>query len=293
MKKYLVILLVGATAFSCTNKEMEQKVVQLTEENQQLLTEAQEKDASVAQFMESFNDIEKNLAEIRERELNIAINNEDDKLREKDVKERIADDIKAINDLMAQNKETVEKLNKQLRGAWGAHSKVKKAMETLQAEMTAQIEEKDTQIATLKTDLEGLNFTVAELNATVDTLSAKASEQTAVIEDKVNTINTAYYTVGTKKDLIAENVVTKEGGFLGIGKTEKVAQAFDKDQFNQIDITEVKTFVINAKKAELVSTHPTDSYTFEKKEDQQIESLVVLDPEKFWSSSKYLVVMAD
>ena len=92
---------------------------------------------------------------------------------------------------------------------------------------------------------------------------------------------------------MTENVVAKEGGFLGIGKTETLKSGFNKSVFNKIDITEVKSFPINGKKVELVTNHPQDSYTFEKVDEKQIESLVILDPEKFWNSSKYLVVMVD
>ena len=293
MKKYLIILLIGAGTFACTNKEMEQKVAQLTAENQRLLAESTDKDSSIASFMDSFNAIEKNLAEIRARENNIAITNSDNKLTEEDIKKKISEDIAAINELMAQNKETIASLDKQLKRAYGSNSKLKKAMETLKAELTLQIEEKDQQIALLKQDLEEKNFSIAELNATIDTLSIENANQAQIIGEKVSEINTAYYTVSTKKELLSENVVSKEGGFLGIGKTNALKDGFNRDAFSKIDITEVKSFPINGRKVELVTNHPEDSYTFEKVDDKNVESLVILDPEKFWNSSKYLVVMVD
>lgn len=293
MKKYLIILLIGASTFACNTKELEQQIAQLTEENQKLISESTDKDTSIASFMQSFNDIERNLAEIRARENNIELTNSDKKLTEEDIKAKISENIAVINELMAQNKETIASLDKQLKRSYGANSKVKKALETLKAELTAQIEEKDVQLAGLKKDLEDMNFTVAELNATIDTLSIENSNQAQIIGEKVNEINTAYYTVSTKKELLSDNVVAKEGGFLGIGKTKTLKDDFNKDVFSKIDITEVKSFPINGRKAELVTSHPEDSYTFERVDDKNVESLVILDPEKFWNSSKYLVVMVD
>ncbi len=293
MKKLLFILLIGAGAFSCTNKELEEKVATLTTENQELLVKAEEKDASVADFMSTFGEIEKNLAEIRSREMDIAITNSDKKMSDEDIKAKIAEDIAAINELMAQNKETIADLDKKLKWAYSGNSKLKKAMKQLKEEMTTQVEERDVQIAALKEDLTNMDFTVAELNARMDTLSIENANQVATIGDKVTEINTAFYTVGTKKELVAENVVSKKGGFLGIGRTKKLKNNFNKDLFSKIDITEVRSFPINAKKVELVTNHPADSYTFEKTDGKNIESLVILDPEKFWNSSKYLVVAAD
>ena len=215
------------------------------------------------------------------------------KLTEEDIKKKISEDIAAINELMAQNKETIASLDKQLKRSYGSNSKLKKAMETLKAELTSQIEEKDQHIAMLKSDLEEKNFSIAELNATIDTLSIENANQAQIIGEKVTEINTAYYTVSTKKELLSENVVAKEGGFLGIGKTSALKDGFNRDAFSKIDITEVKSFPINGKKVELVTSHPEDSYTFEKIDDKNVESLVILDPEKFWNSSKYLVVMVD
>ncbi len=293
MKKYLIILLIGAGTFACNTKELEQQIAQLTEENQKLLSESTDKDSSIASFMESFNDIERNLAEIRARENNIELTNSDKKLTEEDIKAKISEDIAAINELMAQNKETIASLDKQLKRSYGANAKVKKALETLKAELTAQVEQKDEEIAGLKTQLEDMNFTVAELNATIDTLSIENANQAQIIGEKVNEINTAYYTVSTKKELLSDNVVSKEGGFLGIGKTKSLKEDFNKDVFSKIDITEVKSFPINGRKVELVTNHPQDSYTFERVDEKNVESLVILDPEKFWNSSKYLVVMVD
>ncbi|MDN5204047.1 hypothetical protein QQ008_21830 [Fulvivirgaceae bacterium BMA10] len=295
MKKFLVILTISAMAFACTNKEMEEKVAQLEQENKELVAINDEKDAELVSFMESFTDIERNLAEIREREMNIAITNSDKKTLKEDVKLRITEDIKVINDLMAQNKEKIASLTSQIKRSNRRSAALNKKLEELQQELTAQIEERDLRITALKGELEEMNFTVAELNATIDTLNIENANQAKIIGDQIKQKNTAYYALGTSKELLDEEVIAKEGGFLGIGKTRSLKKDFNKSVFSEIDITQVTSFPVSGKKVSLVTNHPVDSYKFEKAEndEKQVESLIILDPEKFWTTSKYLVVMVD
>ena len=67
---------------------------------------------------------------------------------------------------------------------------------------------------------------------------------------------------------------------------------FKKDDFVKIDLTMLTEIPLNsARKATLVTPHPTDSYKFVM--GASYDKLVILDPEKFWSGSKYLVVVVD
>ena len=87
-------------------------------------------------------------------------------------------------------------------------------------------------------------------------------------------------------------MLTKEGGFLGIGKNEELKDDFNKDYFSKIDIREQKSFLLYAKKAELITTHPKSSYEF-MGADNKVDSLVIKDSEAFWNASKYLVILLE
>lgn len=290
MKRIALIIPLAVGVLSCSQLDMEEKIAALQEENNQLQELALEKDQSVAEFMESFTEIEKNLAEIRERELNIDLNNGDASISE-DVRQRVTDDIQVINELMVQNKQTIEELNTKINQATGKNSKLRKVMESAKQELMTQIEERDVQIAELKNELQTMDFTVQELNVKVDTLKLANSNQESIILEKTGQLNTAYYTTGTTKELVAENVLTKDGGFLGLGKSEVLKDDFNSNKFNKIDITTTTTIPISGSKAELVTNHPSDSYVLEGDNGEDLDRLVIVDPTRFWNSSKYLVVV--
>jgi len=105
-----------------------------------------------------------------------------------------------------------------------------------------------------------------------------------------NEMNSAFYAIGTSKELKTKGVLTKEGGVAGIGGVNKLnTAALPTDYFTAADITNTNEIAIGAKKATLATSHPEGSYRFEN----GAEKLVITDPTKFWSISKYLVVVVD
>ena len=68
---------------------------------------------------------------------------------------------------------------------------------------------------------------------------------------------------------------------------------FKPDAFTMIDITQTKTIELNAKTAKVISTHPTGSYSIDRKDKNHVNSLIISDPDQFWKASKYLVVMIE
>merc|ERR1711916_82248 len=214
-KKMGIIVIASITLFSCKDKKLEQEAEMLRAKNQELMTQTYESDSLVADYMQTFN-------EIRTRESSIELNSESG---DKNVHDRITEDIQIINDLMEQNKEKIADLDKKLKGSWYQNSKLKKSLEELKEEYLVQINEKDSQIVSMKENLEQLNFTVEELNTNISTLTAANVEKDSIlnanvgiIDQQTQQLNTAYYAFGTVKQLVEENVLAKEGGFLGLGK---------------------------------------------------------------------------
>ena len=113
-------------------------------------------------------------------------------------------------------------------------------------------------------------------------------------DEKISTqtveLNKAFYICGTFKELKAKGLLTKEGGFIGLGKTESLTGNFPDNSFIRIDITKTKSIFVNSKGAKLISEHPAGSYEFIRNKDKKIESLEIKDPTLFWKVSKYAVV---
>ena len=61
------------------------------------------------------------------------------------------------------------------------------------------------------------------------------------------------------------------------------------DYFTKADMRELTTVNTYAKKAKLLTTHPSDSYKLEKDANKQYV-LTITDANKFWSVSRYLVI---
>lgn len=284
-----LISTLGIVFFSCNTEELENKITQLNAENQQLEARYQAKDSSLTAFINSFAEIEQNLSEIREREMNIELAREEN-LSAGDLKNRINENVEEINRLLEENREKIKALNARLTYAGRQNSQLKASMEELQQTLTAKVQEKEGQIENLREDLTSLQFEINQLNTNLAELKEENREKAQVIDKKTNQMNTAYYATGTFRELQDEQILSKEGGFLGLGRTEVLNDNVSKDRFNQINIRETLFFPVQGGKVELVTSHPSDSYRIEKTESDQTQ-LVVSDPDKFWESSRYLVMM--
>ncbi len=263
------------------------EVTQLENENEELREINEQKDSTINDLVSSFNRIQDNLATIKERQAIIDVNASND-VEVEGRREAINRDIQLINKLMQENEEAINDLNRKLRS-----SNIKIAeFEKLLQRTNQQINEKNMEISALKDELAGLNFAIDQLNATVDTLLYENQEKEEIISTQDEKLNTAWFAFGTAKELEEAGVITKEGGFIGIGKVEKLVADFNNDYFTKIDIRNVKSVPLYVDKAEVITTHPSDSYELIEK-DKKVESLSISKPGEFWKSSKYLVIVVN
>ncbi len=278
-------IIVILTATSCNQKEKRQ-IDLLTKENEALRHDSQSKDSTINQFFLLLNEIEQNLAEVKQKQQVISKNTIQNGELKDDVREQIDQDIQTINELMDKNKKTISYLNKKLK-----ESNLKIAeFERMLAQTVQQIEERDAEIVDLKEKLTTLNFSVETLNAKVDTLTENNIELTHKVTVQTEVINTAWYAFGSKKELLENGIIDKTGGFLGIGKTTKMKADFDNSYFKKIDISQVINLDLFVKKAKIITTHPSDSYQLITGQNGAVEKIEITNPEKFWSASKYLVI---
>lgn len=105
-------------------------------------------------------------------------------------------------------------------------------------------------------------------------------------------LNTAYFCFGTSKELRDQGVISKEGGFIGLGKTTVLSDDFNQEYFTKIDITLETKIDLMTEDAKVVTNHPKGSYELVKNDDV-VEKLKITNPKEFWSASKYLVIVTD
>jgi hypothetical protein len=270
----------GLNFTSCGDKEKERnpELDSTKNVNSELKGKLNEKEAAMQEFIGAFNEIQENLNAIKAKEkiVTTASTNEDVKSKEGQIKE----DIQAIYDLMAKNKNRIGALSKKLKDSNLRLEGMEKMIENLQKSISL----KDEEIATLKSTCQSLNIELSNLNTNYKAVEEESSQKTDVI-------NTAYYAIGTTKELKEKNVISKEGGFIGIGKTAKVKDDFNKEYFTKVNIEQTNSINIGAKKVKILTTHPKNSYKLVG--EKPIEKIEITDPKEFWSASKYLVIIIE
>ena len=284
MKKLILFAAIALTITACNNRQAE--VDQANRQKDSLASIINERDSSLNDFLSSFNDIEKNLDSIARKQNAISVNVDKQGELNKTAKERINDNIAAINQLMNENRAHIAELNKKLKNSGNKIAHFEAMIQTL----NEQIAQKDRELAMLNEQLNNLHAQVAQLQTSVDTLTRTTIAQTKTIDDQITSLHTAYYVVGKSKDLQTMKVIDKTGGLLGIGKTSKLSANFDNNKFTRIDYVQTSTIPIDSKDAKIITTHPLDSYKLNKEKDKVV-SLSITNAEKFWSASKYLVVV--
>ncbi|OQX78637.1 MAG: hypothetical protein B6D64_06170 [Bacteroidetes bacterium 4484_276] len=283
MKKLIFAFLsLSILLVSCNNAEVEQ----LKQENENLKKTVQQREQDIVNFMDVFNDIEENLALVRAKEQLIAKQAGSAETGHDRV-EAVKNDIRAIDQLMKQNKQSLKNLSGKLKSSKTENKEIKRMLDNLKN----MIVSKDMEIVGLVSDLESLNYEVEELYTSVADLRAENVKQGRLIDIQANQLNAAYYIIGTEKELKEKGAITKKGGFIGIGRVEKMLEDVDQELFTRIDIRRTKIFPIDAKKFKLVTTHPSDSYIIRKNEEtKRYFSFEITKPVEFWKSSKYMVL---
>lgn len=289
MKRYScfsIIALALLFIISC-NVEKNDKYIALKATKDSLEVVSQQKEEAINEFVDDLNAIQENLAVIKEKESLITMSTKNGMEHRQDVKDQINEDIVRIYELMLENKEKVAELGKKLRRANVRIGKLDKMV----MQLKVQLEEKDVQIADLEKNLTEKNVIIDEMGEKIDVLVVKGEEMSDVIQKQTQEINTAYYAFGTAKELKEQNVISKEGGFIGIGRTEKLPKNFNREYFTKIDITKDTIIDVMSKKAKIVTSHPEGS--FKLAGEDKVDKIEIVKPEEFWSASKYLVIVVD
>ena len=199
---------------------------------------------------------------------------------------QVLEDIKYINTLLEQNKKKIASLTAQLKRTGGTM----KVLQTKITELEASMKQNEIEISDLKTALVDKKFEVEQLNTQMIVLNDTLAKKDEKISIQTYEMNKAFYACGTFKELKAKGLLTKEGGFIGLGKTESLTGNFPDNSFVQIDLTDTKSIPVNSKSAKFISEHPAGSYELIRDKDKLITAVEITDPDLFWKVSKYAVI---
>ena len=280
MKKVLFFAVCLLVLASCKDSVNTRQTADLNQRIDSLQRVNVQKDNEINDMLETLNSIEDGFRAINEAQGRVTVERRGEGAN---ASARIRENMQFIQETMNQNKELINKLRIRLRDSNTASEQLRKTIENL----TAQMEEKESEIAVLREELEAKDIHIAELDQQVSQLSddvVMLKDENAQKDETIGTqdkeLNTAWYVFGTKRELKEQNIL----------KSGEVLQGnFNKNYFTKIDIRVDKEIKLMSRDAKLLTNHPAGSYTLERDANKQYV-LRITNPQQFWSTSKYLVI---
>lgn len=286
MKKIVSIIAIGMMALTACNGG---KVKQL--EDAKLMTDDSLRVALANQdsLLVLLNDITDGMNQIKDLE-KILTNTSDLTSESQSRKDQIKNDMVAIQQALQERRQRLAELEDKLKKSQGYNTTLQRTIDNLKAEIANQ----ETTISTLRNDLAVAKIQIADLGTKVDSLNTTVA---AVTEEKtkaeeatttaVNELNTCYYAIGTKKELKEAKII--ETGFLR--KTKLLQADFQQSYFTKADKRTLTTIPTHSKKAKIITNMPEGSYDIQDIDGLKVVN--VINPEKFWSMSNYLVIQVN
>lgn len=280
MRRILFIGLCALAVAACKQEKPKEDTV-MVQQRDSLNQIIAQKENELNDMMGTMNEIEEGFREINEAQnrVNLAKRSEGENRAQ-----RIRENMQFIQSTMKQNRELISKLRQQMRESSLKSDQLRRTIENL----TKQLEEKDQQMQQLRAELDAkdihiteLDEQVANLNTDVSNLQTESSEKSQQISAQDKQIHTAWYVFGTKDELKEQNILVD-------GKV--LRSNFNRNYFTKIDIRVDKEIKLYSRKATMMTSHPAGSYTLQPDANKQYV-LRITNPQTFWSTSKYLVIL--
>ena len=286
MKKTSIILSIAAAATGMFTACSGDKTAALQQQVDSLSTALQEKTENLDYYQSCLTVLSEGLDSIAQADgsLLAVTGNREGTVDKATVRQQLDD----YADLLTRQRSRINELEKSLQGSTGDVANLRKMI----ALMKQQIEEKDAVISDLQERIQLKDFNISQLNGEVNrlvTVNTNLKDENAqkdeVIGIQNEMINTAYYLIGTSKELKKAGVLSKSvlGG-------AKVSTEIDESQFTRIDIRNVRQIEVDSKSITVRSSHPKSSYTIDVDKQAKRSILRILDEIEFWKNTRYLII---
>ena len=280
MKK-LTILSVLALAFAFTSCDFETKAFKnMRAERDSIQNLQQTQLDELLNYMDIVQSVDSSFDAIRESQNLLSMVSYDES-GSNSIKQRVEDNIYMISNLLSENNAKIAELEERLNDSDLKNTKFQKTINRLKKDLKAKNEE----ITKLYKDLEAKNFRIDSLLVENQIIGQRAAELTALSETQQAQLNaqdlalhTAYFFMGTRKELKANeiNVKDKDSGYR-------------TSLFTPIDVRTFDRLETGSKSAKILTKHPEGSYELTRGEDKKY-TLVIKNPTSFWNASKYLII---
>lgn len=266
----------------------------LKAQNDSLLNAKLKLQDEVDGYFSAMNEIEQNIEKIKSTQNSISVQPVGQEMTD-DVRTKIKEDMSYLNEMLQTNKDELDRLKAKLRKSGFRSTELEQTISRLSksleeesskvAELQIQLSQKDSLITQLSSSVNDMGKNIEDLSVNVKEKDTKIKEKESKIKEQDETIHTAWYVFGTKKELKEQRIITSDGLF----SAQRVLQSdFNKNYFVRIDARNTKSIPLYSTRAKILTTHPKSSYTLEKENGNFI--LLIVEPNQFWSISKYLVI---
>lgn len=277
MKKVVLGAFVALFAVSCN----QDKIDALTQQVDSLQQVNDMNEQKMNSYFALITEVQSNLRSIKQTELGILDEAQSEGVNS-DSKQKIQQDFESIHRAFQDSRSKLDSMENALKKAEGklpylrglvaGLQKDLKASEQTIKDLKAQLDEKNIKIASL-------DSTVASIAAIRDSINEVNNANMAAIQQQDEELNTAWYFLANKKTLKEKGLKNLQGATINESLCTKV------------DIREFKELPLGAKKAVILTNHPTNSYSLVKSPgDDKNLILKITNYKTFWSVSKKLVI---
>lgn len=281
MKKLFILPLCALALTACDfNRQAEERA---QHERDSLMQVISERDTELNDIMGSINEVQEGFRLINEAEGRITVANSGPERGS--TRELIRENMNFIQQTMAENRNRIIQLQERLKNSKIDITRLTQTIDNLRK----QLDEQNHRVQDLTAQLAERDIVIAAQNEQIDTLTQDVRQLVAdnvqmesTIAKQDQDLNKAWFVFGTKAEL-KEQKILQNGDVLR-------AQDFNRDYFTQIDIRIDKEIKLYSRHAELLTSHPAGSYKLTRDAQKQYV-LYITDAQKFWSASKYLVIL--
>ncbi len=253
-----------------------------------------DKDRALAQVVEAtkFADqVDAELRQVRTLSSKVSVNKSDEsgKAEAADARKDILDRLQQLRQRLAARQNQIKAMLDTMTAMRADSS----ATAVLLADLNARLSLREKEIVAFQEEVKALRAQNAQLTS-----------EKAVLTDTVKAMdvreNKVFYVVGMRRQLLADGLVTEEGGSRGLlivklGKTLVPARTLDEAKFTRADRREVLTIPLprSDRPYKIVSRHDVGLIEVAKKEKDgsfRGAAIRITDPAKFWSVSRYLII---
>ncbi len=283
MKQLVTMATIGLLALSsCQSNEKSAQLQQQQQLHDATKEELVQAVAERDELLELLGDITTDVQEVKRLENILSASN--GMSETPDRRQQIQSDINAIQQALQQRRERLAELEAKLEKSSTSNEKLRATIASLRTqidEQSVQITSLTNNLAEAKTQVTKLSTVNDSLATTVTSVSNELEQSQAQNEDMTNAMNTVYYVIATDKELKAHGIIQKKKVLLG---------DYDKNFFTVADKRKLTSLPLRTKKkVEIMTPAPTGSYVIAKGADE-MWTLNITDPARFWSLSPYLVV---